>query len=145
MKRFSFALGRVLKLREQAEEEAKIALGRAVGELTLIEQRIASVEEERLHAAEERFAPGNSFGDISAYEGYITRLDQTRGRLLMEAAQAELLVAEKRDLFVEASRDRKVLDKLRERRLGEYKKYAQAEDYKEADESASRRSLGEGR
>jgi flagellar FliJ protein len=139
MKRFNFALQRVLDLREQAEEEAKIALGRAVGELTLIERRIASVAEERSRAARERFAPGNSFGDMQNYESYITRLDQTRDRLLMEAARAELVVAEKRDLFVEASRDRKVLDKLRERRLGEYKKYARAEDYKEADEGAARR------
>jgi flagellar FliJ protein len=138
MKRFNFALQRVLQLREQAEQEAKIALGRAVGELTLIEQRAASVAEERSRAAGERFAPGNSFADIQNYESYITRLDQTRDRLLMDAARAELVVAEKRDAFMEASRERKVLDKLRERRLREYKKYVQGEEYKEADESASR-------
>jgi hypothetical protein len=34
------------------------------------------------------------------------------------------------------------LDKLRERRRGDYKKYAQAEDYKEADESARRNTGG---
>jgi flagellar FliJ protein len=53
----------------------------------------------------------------------------------MDAARAELTVAEKRDLFMEASRERKALDKLRERRLGEYKKYALLEDQKETDES----------
>jgi flagellar FliJ protein len=139
MKRFHFVLQRVLQLREQAEQEAKIALGRAVGELTLIEQRIASVSEERFRAAGERFAPGNSFADIQSYEAYITRLDQTRDRLLMDATRAELVVAEMRDAFMEAARERKVLDKLRERRFAEYKKYAQAEDYKEADEGASHR------
>jgi flagellar FliJ protein len=138
VKRFHFALQRVLQLREQAEQEAKIALGRAVGELTLIEQRIASVAEERLRAAGERFAPGNTFADIQNYENYITRLDQTRHRLLIDAARAELVVAEKRDAFTEASRERKVLDKLRERRHREYKQYVQGEDYKEADENARR-------
>jgi flagellar FliJ protein len=139
VKRFHFALQRVLELRESAEQDAKIALGRAVGELTLIEQRVASVAEERDRAMGERFAPGNSFAGIQDYERYITRLDQTRDRLLMDAARAELLVAEKRDAFMDASRDRKALDKLRERRLEDYKKYAQAEDYKEADESSRQR------
>jgi flagellar FliJ protein len=125
-----------LELREYAEQEAKIELGRAVGELTLIEQRIASVAEERRRAAGERFAAGNSFTEIQNYEWYITRLDQTRDQLLMDAARAELAVAEKRDVFMEASRERKALDKLRERRLGEYKKYVQEEDQKEADESS---------
>jgi flagellar FliJ protein len=142
MKRFHFALQRVLELREHAEQEAKIALGRAVGELTLIEQRIASMAEERSRAAGERFAPGNSFADIQNYERYITRLDQTRDRLLMDAARAELVVAEKRDAFMEASRERKILDKLKDRRRGDYKKYAQAEEYKEADESARRNTGG---
>jgi flagellar FliJ protein len=130
-----------LELREHAEQEAKIALGRAVGELTLIEQRVASVTEERGRAAGERFAPGNSCADMQTYERYIARLDQTRDRLLLDAARAELTVAEKRDAFMEASRERKTLDKLRERRREDYKKYAQAEDYKEADES-NRRNTG---
>jgi flagellar FliJ protein len=137
MKRFHFALQRVLKLREHAEQDAKIALGRAVGELALIEQRIASTAEERSRAAGKRFAPGNSFTETQNYERYINRLDQIRDKLLIDAARAELVVAEKRDAFVEASRERKVLDKLRERRLGEHKKYAQAEEYKEADDNAS--------
>jgi flagellar FliJ protein len=139
MKRFYFALQRVLELREYAEQEAKVALGRAVGELTMIEQRIASISNERLLAAEKRFAPENSFGEVRNYEWYITRLDRTRDKLLLDAARAELIVAEKRDAFLEASRERKALDKLRERRLGEYKKYVQAEDYKEADEKAPAR------
>jgi flagellar FliJ protein len=129
-----------LELREYAEQEAKIELGRAVGELTLIEQHIASVTGERLQAAEKRFSTKNSFTEIQNYEWYITRLDQTRDKLFMDAARAELVVAEKRDIFMEASRERKTLDKLRERRLGEYKKDVQKEDQKEADESSRRKA-----
>jgi flagellar FliJ protein len=142
MKRFHFALQRVLELREYAEQEAKIALGRAVGELSRIERRIASVAAERLQAAEKRFAPGNSLAEVQNYEWYITRLDQTRDKLLLDAARAELIVAEKRDAFMEASRERKALDKLRERRQADYKKYAQDQDYKEADENAARAKGG---
>jgi flagellar FliJ protein len=141
MKRFHFALQRVLQLREYAEQAAKVELGRAVGELTRIEQRIASVAEERLRAAGQRFAPQNNFAAIQDYERYITRLDQIRDKLLLDAARAELVVAEKQDAFMEASRERKALDKLRERRLGEYQRYVQEEDQKEADESNRTRRL----
>jgi flagellar FliJ protein len=129
-----------LELREYAEQEAKLELGRAVGELTMIERRIASITEERSRAMGARFAPGNSFAEMEQHERYITRLEQTRDKLLMDAARAELAVAEKRDAFMEASRERKALDKLRERRLGDYKKYAQAEEHKEADDNARNRT-----
>jgi flagellar FliJ protein len=138
MKRFRFDLQQVLELREYAEREAEIELGKAVGALNLIEQHIASVAEARYHAAAERFAPGNAFGKIQSYDRYILRLDQTREKLLMDAARAELVVADKRDLYLEASRERKILDKIKERRRGEYRKIARAEENKELDDIAAR-------
>jgi flagellar FliJ protein len=138
MKRFRFDLQQVLKLREYAEREAEIELGKAVGVLNLIEQRIASVAEARYHAGMERFAPGNGLGEIQSYDRYILRLDQHRDKLLMDAAQAELVVAEKRDIYLEASRERKILDKLKERRQGEYRKIVLAEENKELDDIAGR-------
>ncbi|MDR1596220.1 MAG: flagellar export protein FliJ [Treponema sp.] len=138
MKRFRFDLRQVLELREYAEREAEIELGKAVGALNLIERHIASVAEARRHAAAERFATGNGFAAIQSYDRYILRLDQTRDKLLMNAAQAELVVAEKRDIYLEASRERKILDKIKERRLGEYRKLAQAEENKELDDIAGR-------
>jgi flagellar FliJ protein len=138
MKRFKFGLQKILELREHAEKEAEIELGKAVGALTLIERRIASVTEERRGAAANRFAAGNGLAEIQNYERYITRLDQTRDKLLMDAAKAELVVAEKRDIYLEATRERKVLDKIRERRQGEYRKFVLAEENKELDDVAAR-------
>ncbi|WP_010259176.1 flagellar export protein FliJ [Treponema primitia] len=138
MKRFRFGLQRVLELREYAEREAEIELGKAVGALTLIEQRIAAVAEDRFDAAAKRFAPGNGLAEMQNYDRYILRLDQTRDKLLMDAARAELVVAEKRDIFLEASRERKVLDKIKDKRKAEYRKFAQAEENKELDDIAAR-------
>jgi flagellar FliJ protein len=142
MRRFKFSLQRVLELREHAEQQAKIELGRAVGVLNMIEAQIAQVAADRLQAAGERFAPGNGLAEMQSYDRYITRLDQKRDQLLLDAARAELVVAEKRDLFLEASRERKVLDKIKERRQGEYRKEAQAEEYKEADDNAAHARKG---
>jgi flagellar FliJ protein len=138
MKRFKFGLQKVLELREYAEEDAKIELGRAVSALNLIEQRIAALAEERHQAALERFAPSRTFTEIQSYERYILRLDRTRDQLLLDAARAELEVEEKRDIYLEASRDRKVLDKIKERRGVEYHKFALGEENKELDEVAGR-------
>jgi flagellar FliJ protein len=121
MKRFHFSLEKVLKLRMYREQEAKIDLGRAIGVLSSIENRIKIVAENKHRAAGERFAPDNDALKILNYENYILRLDQERDKLLEEAAQAELVVEEKRNNYLEASRERKVLDKLKEKREKEYR------------------------
>jgi flagellar FliJ protein len=118
MKRFSFSLEKVLGLRKYREQEAKIELGRAVNILTEIEHRVRETAAKRGHAARERFvAPG----DIAAWNNYIIRLDQEAERLAGEAARAELVVEEKRALYLEASRELKVMEKLKEKREKEYR------------------------
>jgi flagellar FliJ protein len=134
MKAFHFSLEKVLKLRAYREQETKVDLGRAIGVLSEIENRIRAVAEDRYRAAAERFSPDNDALKILNYEHYILRLDQERDKLLEDAAQAELAVEEKRKLYLEASRERKVLDKLREKREKEYRKKMFAEETKELDD-----------
>jgi flagellar FliJ protein len=134
MKAFHFPLEKVLKLNAYREQEAKIDLGRAIGVLTEIENRIKAVAEDRDWAAAERFAPDNGARKSVQYERYIHRLDQTRDQLLEEAARAELTVEEKRNRYLEASRDRKVLDKLREKREKEYRKEVFTGETKDLDD-----------
>jgi flagellar FliJ protein len=136
MKKFSFNLEKVLVLRKYREQETQIELGRAIGVLSEIENRI-------MFNAEERFRAGDRFsGDgamIRSYMLYIDRLDIEKDQLLIDAAQAEQKVEEAREVFLEASRERKVLDKLKEKRAVEYKKFALAEDTKTMDDLASAR------
>ncbi len=51
MKKFSFSLEKVMKLRKYREEEAKVELGRAVGALTEIENNIQMTAVARSSAA----------------------------------------------------------------------------------------------
>jgi flagellar FliJ protein len=134
MKKFSFNLEKILDLREYREQETKIELGRAISVLSEIENNIKSV-------AEERFRAGNQFsGDgamIRSYMLYVNRLDLEKERLLVEAAKAEQKVEEARAIYLEASQERKVLDKLKEKRAGEYRKFALAEQTKVLDDLSS--------
>ncbi|MDR2070789.1 MAG: flagellar export protein FliJ, partial [Treponema sp.] len=128
MKRFWFDLEKILEIRAYREREAEIELGRAVGVLTAIEQEIQSAAVNHSRAAACRFASGNGSEEIRRYDLYIRRLDAQRDRLLKEAAEAELKVETAREAFLEASRERKVIDKLKEKRRQEYRKVRLAEE-----------------
>jgi flagellar FliJ protein len=145
VKGFTFDLEKLLQLRTRREREAEIALGRAAAAVNALEERIRALARERQAGAAGRFAPGNRAADILVYERYLRRLDQTREKLLADAAQAEHTLTEARELFIEASREKKVLEKLRERRFGEYRRQARREEAQILDDiaggAAARHSL----
>ena len=139
MKRFKFSLEKVLKLRQHSEHEARVELGRAIGVLAGIENEIKKNAETRSEAVKERFA-GITAGDnnaslsMHAWDAYINRLEQEADRLMEEAARAETVVDEKRGLYIEASRELKVMENLKERREKEHRKEMFVEETKEMDD-----------
>jgi len=135
MKRFAFSLEKVLNLRKHGEDEAKIELGRAISVLSDLEDKILALAQERARAAADQFNPSNSAALIQQYMLYIIRLDSKKEELLKEAAMAELKVEEAREAFIEASRERKVLDKLKEKLEKEHRKEALAQEGKALDEA----------
>jgi len=137
MKPFKFNLETVLNLRKFREDEAKIELGRATGILAELEGRIFTLAAERARAAAAQFSPGNNAAMIQQYMFYLVRLDNTKELLFKEAALAELKVEEARAQFIEASRERKVLDKLKEKRQKEHRKEMFAEETKNLDDISS--------
>jgi len=136
MKKFSFSLQKVLKLREFREEECKIALGQAISVLNEIENKIKETAIKHHHAASQRF---NDPMQISLWNNYIIMLDQEAERLTKQAAQAEIVVEEKRALYMEASRDVKAIEKLKEKRQKEYRKEMFNKQMTEVDDLTSAR------
>ena len=134
MKAFSFGLEKVLNLRKFNEDEAKIELGRAIGVLADLESRLLAVGHERVRAAAAQFASGNTGAMMQQYMFYIIRLDELKEQLLHEITIAEMKVEEAREAFLEASKDRKVLDKLKEKRQKEYHKVVLTEETKILDD-----------
>jgi len=119
MKRFKFNLEKVLQLRKFREEECKLVLGQAISVLNGIENEIKETAVKRHGAALQRFA---DVGETAPWEMYILRLDQQAQRLAEQAAQAELVVEEKRALYLEASKDLKAIEKLKEKQQKEYRR-----------------------
>jgi flagellar FliJ protein len=145
VKRFRFGLEKALELRQYREQEAKNELGRAIGILTEIENNIKLNASKHAHAAQERFvgiaASGGGGGlSVQAWDNYILRLEQEAERLMEEAAQAEIVVEEKRNLYIEASRELKVMEKLKEKQKNEHRKESLAAAALEADDAHRKRS-----
>jgi len=136
MKRFIFEQEQVLQWRIFKEEECRIELGKAVSNLNLIENEIKATAVKRQNAAAQRF---NSADDITAWDTYILRLDQEAERLMEKAAQAEIIVEEKRALYMEASKDLKALEKLKEEREKEHRKEMTAYQISEIDDMTAAR------
>ena len=148
MKRFKFNLEKVLELRQYREEEAKNELGRAISVLTAIENNIKQNALVHSQAVHQRFTGlGDTDGDpavsmtagtaaasMLAWDTYILRLEQEAERLMEEAAKAEMVVEEKRNLYLEASRELKVMENLKEKREKEYRKEFFAAETRELDD-----------
>jgi flagellar FliJ protein len=137
MKAFVFNLEKVLELRKYREREAEIELGRAVGTRTEIENHIKALGMERNRAARRQFDPEHTALVIINYEQYLHRIDREVEGLILRAAEAELEVEKARALYIEASRDRKVLDKLKEKRAMDYRKALGREETMTLDDISS--------
>jgi flagellar FliJ protein len=148
MKRFAFGLEKILDLRKHREQEAKIALGRAVGELSAIENQLKDLALLRSRAAEEYFSSADpaekkqdpfSAACYRNYGFYLQRLERRKEELLEAAARAQMKLEEERASYLEVSRERKVLDKLKEKRAADYRRLLFAEETKTLDDIAGRR------
>jgi len=138
MKRFKFNLEKILQLRAFKEEECKLALGQAISVLNMIENKIKQTAIKRHSAASERF---NSPGDMACWDLYIMRLEQEAEKLSQEAAKAEIVVEEKRELYLEASKDLKAMEKLKEKQQKEYRKETLNSQMNEIDDITSARLI----
>jgi flagellar FliJ protein len=122
MKRFAFQFEQLLRVREFAENGAKEDLGREISALNEIEAQIALNRANREKAAAERFAKNNSAFGIASYDNYITRLDKELTELSDKASAQNKRVDEARAQYIEASREKKTIDKLKEKQFKLYKK-----------------------
>jgi len=120
MKRFEFSLQKVLDLREFEENQAKNELGKAIAESDRIKTELEYIALKRVENNKAR-AQTEDMDEMMAIERFIVRLDLRKEELLEELAKAELVIEQKRQLFAEAMKNRKVVTKLKEKKESEYK------------------------
>lgn len=148
MRRFQFRLDRFLDLRRWKEREWEIRLAQATGKVILLKNRIGEIGAEIGASYDHTFTRGTGI-DVAAMAGrerFVQRLAAERERKTVELAVRTREMEEVRGHYLQAARDRKVLDKLKERRAGEYYERQRDEDYATIDDlNTAAQSRGQAR
>jgi flagellar FliJ protein len=143
MKRYKFRLERLLQLRRYVERRWEMKLAEITGECVRLEKHIRGLQREKDSYA--GFAEGGaaySVNEILVRETFRSRID-----LEMEKASGELESARKKReevnaSYLAASRARKILDKLKERKAEEYYGELRREEAKIMNETAMFQAAG---
>lgn len=143
MRRFEFNLEKVRRLREHEEHERELELGEITSRCVRSQKEIRRRQEEK-----QRLLGGRSFatGGLAAYaaaEAYGQRLDREMGELRRELEELERERGEAQQRFMEASRKRKVLEKLKEKKLERHHREQRKEEQRELDEIGSAMRSGQ--
>lgn len=123
MGKFSFRLDNVLRIREREEKIAyeKLAAEQAV--LTQIEERITLLDEE-LKGIQENFSSRQkqalSPQEFQANLNYFQKLQGDLTRLQDDMLAAQVKVGKQRQVLTAASKNKKVLEKLKEKKKDEW-------------------------
>ena len=142
MAKFVFRLGSVLGIKEKVEDLKKNEFGKAMMELAQARRAKAEMEQERDHNINE-FRNSVSAGinplEIHRYNLYIEKLKQMIIRQDRLIAKAEAYAEQKRAELVEAMRDRKTLETLKENDYEEFLNEEKKAEQKVVDEIISYR------
>ncbi|HHU37531.1 MAG TPA: flagellar export protein FliJ [Treponema sp.] len=127
MKRFSFRLEKLLNFRLFREREAEINLGKAISARDALQLELDDIALKRVRTSGERRSQ-MPLNELLAIEHYITRLDDTKEKLIEKLVMANIEVEKVREKYISATKNRRVLSKLREKKTTEWKKYVLEEE-----------------
>ena len=139
MKKFRFRLESLKKIKEhtekQRQKEHAVALTRVIAQ----KRNLSEIESRRLGVMESQRTKHGQPGVMSpsemlSYSRYYLRLkrEQIAGTEILRGLESEAEI--RRQKLVEASRERKTLDKLKERQLEKYRQETERTLSKENDE-----------
>ena len=120
MKKFAFPLEDVMKYREYLQNEAELALGKAMAVEHDIEMRIDEVAFQYASLAE-KMRGSTDFNAIARANDFYVLLDQQKAYLLEKLAEAKLVSEQRRKEMQKAMQKTEGLRKLRDRQFKAYK------------------------
>ena len=143
MKRFHFRLERILDIRSYRERQWLAKLASASGICTRLNRKIADNGEASrgAYALDAKRGEALDLSLLAYRENYINRLGAEHKRLRRQLEQELQKRAEVQRKYQEVSRDKKVLEKLKEKRESDYYARAKLEEFKDADDLNSSRFI----
>lgn len=143
MKRFKFRLQRILDIREQIRDEARQELGRRNAVLAHEESILEGLESEllRLNAGENGIVTASELLLTGAYAQRIEKLIEQQALKVEEARKA---VVEAQERYIQANKEAKALEMLKDKRRAEYDHEVLKEEINQLDEVATQRANSRG-
>ncbi len=138
MRKFQFNLEKILELRKYDEQQWELKLGEATGRCNALHRKTAC-KASRKQIFEQRHLDTGDMRMFLYAENYTHRMDQEITELRAELEKAEAERQKLQEKFLEASKKRKILDKLKERQQQAYYKHEQKQEQKALDEISSAR------
>lgn len=136
VKRFHFRLERLLEIRAFRERQWLARLAEASGHFARVGREIHSNAAARRGAFDVEARRGSELdlAMLTYRERYLSRLTEENRRLREELEQRRRRREEVQKKYLEVSRDRKILDKLKERKAAEYYAHGRREEFKAQDD-----------
>ena len=142
MKKFTFPLEDVMKYREYLQNEAELALGKAMAVEHDIQMKLDEVAFQYASLTE-TMRGSTDFNDIARANDFYAFLDQQKTYLLEKMAEAKLVSEQRRKEMQDAMQKTEGLHKLRDRQFDEYKDAEMNEANDVADDVTNARSARE--
>lgn len=139
MKKFQFKFQTVLNVKEKKEEALKRELMKLQALKIEQEQLLAKIDEEKAAMSRQKGAEntrGTSIQQLQAFEGYISVLRHQMDLTGKRIEELEGKVVDKRAEVVEASREKKTFERLKDKHFEGFKKIVLDNEQKQLDEMA---------
>ncbi|MBQ5490750.1 MAG: flagellar export protein FliJ [Treponema sp.] len=134
MKKFVFSMQKILDLRNFEQDQAELELGKANAEIARIQNELDAIAASRVSVTRSTDAVADDFNLYAQTQTYFQFLDNRQEELFEQMAQAQLVAEQKREVVREAMKKVKVLEKLRETKLSQWKKERLAQEEKATDD-----------
>ncbi|MDQ2085893.1 flagellar export protein FliJ [Herbivorax sp. ANBcel31] len=125
MGKFTFRLQSLLNLKRQIEDGLKNDLGKAIGEYESQKRIFNKIENEKEAFAGQintKSRDGASIRDLQKYSKYIEVLNKKAKRQMENVKNAKDNVDRYREKLIKASQEKKIIDKLRDKKYKEHLK-----------------------
>lgn len=134
---FKFNMQKVLDYREQLEEEAKVQLGKAERELASAENQLSVLRQEFAKAQEASMGKLMKSADRWLHDQFLKGLKADISQAAIQARMARQIVEEARKVLAARALERKMLEKLKQRKNADYIKTEQKQEQNFNDEIAT--------
>lgn len=136
-KKFSFKLEKVLDYRAQLEDQAKAALAAAQASHDAQKAKVDGLKHQLARHMENEEKSRKTTNDMWLWRQFKTALEQDIEREKVELSRLELNLHQRRQEVVDRSRDKKLLEKLKQTQAKKHHEEQSAREEKENDEMAT--------